>query len=103
MTPTMRHYLISFFTGLALAALGVLVDQFSLHPDGNIDWRYLAFSLVGGVVLFARDWLRNNSGAILEGVAPAQVQSAVDQKGAAVLVPTPSKPILDTLESPPAH
>jgi hypothetical protein len=106
MSPTTRHYLASFVAGVLLVAVTILTDQFSAHPDGVIDWRLLGFSILGGVILFARDYLKNNLGAFLEGVAPAQVQSAVAQGGAQVLVPPAAQKPLDTLgptESPPAH
>lgn len=66
MSPTTRHYAISFTAGLLLSALGIATDQFIAHPDGNIDLRLFGVSVLGGVVLFVRDWLRNNTGAVLE-------------------------------------
>lgn len=71
LSPTQLHYLISFGTGALLAAITIVVDQLALHPDGDLDWRRLVFALLGGVVLFARDWIRTNTGAFLEPPAPA--------------------------------
>lgn len=102
MSPTLTHYLISFVAGLLLAVLGIATDQFAQHPDGNIDWRLFGFAVLGGAVLFARDWMRNNMGAFLENITPAQVQSAVAQQGSSVLVPPTTPKPFDTMQNPPA-
>lgn len=95
MTPTIRHYLISFAAGLLMAVVGILAEQFTQHPDGNIDWRALGFAVLGGVILFARDWLRNNSNAFLENTLPGQVAINTEQKPLDTL-PTP-------IQSPQPH
>jgi peptidoglycan/LPS O-acetylase OafA/YrhL len=73
-TPTQRSYIISFVSGAFLAGVIAALDQFA--TTGKVDWQALAAAAAGGIVLFARDFLKNQSGARLEkpdaqvGIAP---------------------------------
>lgn len=89
LSPTTRKYLISFSTGLVLTALTILAAQFAQHPDGNVNYLALGYSILGGIVLFARDWLTNNSGAWLENIATPPVLAKPTPPPSA---PTPPQP-----------
>lgn len=83
LSPTTRHYLITFVAGAALAGMG---DALTLFANGQplTSWQPFAAAFGGGVILFGRDYLHNNTGAFLEGTAPAVVASV-----AAVSPPAP--------------
>jgi hypothetical protein len=78
MSPTSQHYLISFATGTAVVALSVAIETFS-RPLADFQPQVFLWSLGGGIALFARDWIRNNSGAFLEGTPPGQLAKIMPQ------------------------
>jgi hypothetical protein len=75
LSPTQRSYLISFVAGAV--GFGLLAALEIVAHGGPLSWQPLVAAFSGGVVAFARDWLRNNSNARLEkpdavaGIPPA--------------------------------
>ena len=67
LSPTLKHYLISFVAGALLTGAAAGVDY--LAQNQTLDWRLAAAAVAGGMVMFARDWLRNNSNVVLENAA----------------------------------
>jgi hypothetical protein len=65
MTPTQRSYLISFVSGAVLGAALPVLDLVA-RGEPITTWQPIATAAAGGLVLFLRDWLKNNAGARLE-------------------------------------